>query len=311
MIRVQNLTKRFGYLTAVDSLTFDVREGEIFSLLGPNGAGKTTTISILSTLLLPTSGEAWIGGYSILQQPLAVRRLIGVVPQEIALYQDLSGYENLWFWGQMYGLKGEELRQRIRSTLEQVGLSEKADQKVRTYSGGMKRRLNLAAGLLHRPRVLFLDEPTVGIDPQSRRAILDFVKSLNREGITILYTTHYMEEAQELSHRVGIMDHGRLIALGTQTELLQRVGEHETVVLAFEDDLNPSPPLEALQQLPGVVNVLQESHHLKVLTRTSREILPHLIAVCLEHGVRIRSVEIIEPNLEAVFLRLTGRALRD
>lgn len=311
MILVQNLTKRFDHLTAVDDLTFEVRAGEIFSLLGPNGAGKTTTISILATLLLPTSGEAWIGGYSILKHPLEVRRLIGVVPQEIALYQDLSGYENLWFWGQMYGLKGRELRQRIHSTLEQVGLSEKADHKVRTYSGGMKRRLNLAAGLLHRPQVLFLDEPTVGIDPQSRRAILDFVKSLNREGITILYTTHYMEEAQELSHRVGIMDHGRLIALGTQSELLQQVGEYDTLILTFEDDLNPQPPLEALQRLPGVINVLQEDHRLKVLTRTSGEILPHLIAVCLEHGVRIRGVEIIEPNLEAVFLKLTGRALRD
>lgn len=211
----------------------------------------------------------------------------------------------------MYGLKGRELRQRIHSTLEQVGLSEKADHKVRTYSGGMKRRLNLAAGLLHRPQVLFLDEPTVGIDPQSRRAILDFVKSLNREGITILYTTHYMEEAQELSHRVGIMDHGRLIALGTQSELLQQVGEYDTLILTFEDDLNPQPPLEALQRLPGVINAIQEDRRLKVLTRTSGEILPHLIAVCLEHGVRIRGVEIIEPNLEAVFLKLTGRALRD
>ncbi|WP_299029224.1 ATP-binding cassette domain-containing protein [uncultured Thermanaerothrix sp.] len=311
MIRVHNLTKRFGHLTAVDNLTFEVKEGEIFSLLGPNGAGKTTTISILATLLLPTSGEAWIDGYSILQRPLEVRRLIGVVPQEIALYQDLSGYENLWFWGQMYGLRGAELRQRIRMTLEQVGLDEKAHHKVRTYSGGMKRRLNLAAGLLHHPRVLFLDEPTVGIDPQSRRAILDFVKSLNREGMTILYTTHYMEEAQELSHRVGIMDHGRLIALGTQSALLQQAGEHDTLVLSFENDLKPQPPLEVLRHLSEVINVSREGDRIKVLTTAPEEVLPHLVTVCLEHGVRIRSVEVIEPNLETVFLKLTGRALRD
>lgn len=311
MIRVQNLTKCFGSLVAVDNLSFEVNEGEIFSLLGPNGAGKTTTISILSTLLLPSSGEAWIGAYSVTRQPLEVRRLIGVVPQEIALYQDLSGYENLWFWGQMYGLSGAELRRRIVETLEQVGLSEKAGQKVRTYSGGMKRRLNLAAGLLHRPRVLFLDEPTVGIDPQSRRAILDFIKVLNREGMTILYTTHYMEEAQELSHRVGILDYGHLIAIGKQAELLQQVGEHDTVVLSFEDEVDTAPLLEVLQRLPGVVQVGREDQSLKVLATTSEQILPLVVARCLEHQLRLRSVEIIEPNLETVFLKLTGRALRD
>ncbi len=227
IVQVQNLVKTYGNVLAVDDISFAIEEGEIFSLLGPNGAGKTTTISILSTLFPPTHGDAQIGGFSVIRDPMQVRRMIGVVPQEIALYEDLNARENLLFWGQMAGLEGKALKQRVDEILERVGLVEKARQPVKTYSGGMKRRLNIGVGLLHSPRLLFMDEPTVGIDPQSRRAILDMVKDLNRSGMTILYTTHYMEEAQELSHRIGIIDHGKMIAIGTLQELIRQVGEQE------------------------------------------------------------------------------------
>ncbi len=199
---------------AVDDVSFQIDEGEIFSLLGPNGAGKTTTISILSCLLKPDSGEARVGGFSVTGQAEKVKRLIGVVPQDIALYEDLSGRENLLFWGRMYGMSGTELNKRVDEVLELIGLVDRQKDRIDKYSGGMKRRVNIGAALLHKPRLLYLDEPTVGIDPQSRRSILDGVKDLNASGMTVLYTTHYMEEAQELSDRIGIMDQGAMIAVG-------------------------------------------------------------------------------------------------
>ena len=231
ILQVQNLVKNYGDFQAVKGVSFDIEEGEIFSLLGPNGAGKTTTISMLSTLYMPTSGDATIGGHSITKDPMSVRGIIGVVPQDLALYEDLTARENLIFWGQMYNLSGKALHARVDEVLEQIGLTDKAKDRVKTYSGGMKRRVNIGVGLLHKPRLLFMDEPTVGIDPQSRRAILDTVKDLNKQGMTLLYTTHYMEEAEELSHRVGIIDHGEMIAIGTQKELTQQVGEAETLIL--------------------------------------------------------------------------------
>ena len=195
ILEVKNLVKNYGDFQAVKGISFDIQEGEIFSLLGPNGAGKTTTISMLSTLYEPTSGDATVAGHSVTHEPMAVRNAIGVVPQEIALYEDLTARENLVFWGQMYGLGGKSLNARVDEVLEQIGLTDKAKNRVKTYSGGMKRRVNIGVGLLHKPRLLFMDEPTVGIDPQSRRSILDTVKDLNRNGMTVLYTTHYMEEA--------------------------------------------------------------------------------------------------------------------
>ncbi len=311
ILQVENLVKHYGDLTAVKGISFTVEQGEIFSLLGPNGAGKTTTISMLSTLFPPTSGDALIDGHSIVRQPYAVRKAIGIVPQEIALYEDLSARENLLFWGQMYGLGGADLRQRIERVLIETGLEEKASQRVKTFSGGMKRRLNIGVGLLHRPRLLFMDEPTVGIDPQSRRAILDTVKDLNRQGMTILYTTHYMEEAQELSHRVGIIDHGEMIAIGTQDELVQRVGQKETLVLNFSEEQITTPLIEKIQRIPGVFQVTAEDHRLDVLVKAADELLPAVVQACSEANLKIRTVQIVEPNLEAVFLQLTGRALRD
>ena len=238
ILEVKELVKKYGDFTAVNGISFDIKEGEIFSLLGPNGAGKTTTISMLSTLFIPTSGEATIGGHSVTHDPMAVRNLIGVVPQELALYDDLTARENLNFWGQMYDLSGKPLKTRVDEVLEQIGLADKARNRVKTYSGGMKRRVNIGVGLLHKPRLLFMDEPTVGIDPQTRRAILDSVDALNQQGMTVLSTTHYMEEAEELSDRVGIIDHGELIALGTQAELNRSVGENNTLVLHINESQN-------------------------------------------------------------------------
>jgi ABC-2 type transport system ATP-binding protein len=235
LLEVNNLVKKYGDFLAVNDVSFSINEGEIFSLLGPNGAGKTTTISMLSTLYVPTSGNATIGGHSITREPMDVRRLIGVVPQDLALYEEMTARENLVFWGQMYGLSGKPLNTRVDEVLEQIDLVDRAKNRVKTFSGGMKRRVNIGVGLLHKPRLLFMDEPTVGIDPQSRRAILDSIKDLNKQGMTVLYTTHYMEEAQELSNRVGIVDHGQMIALGTQKELTRQVGEMETLILHIDE----------------------------------------------------------------------------
>jgi ABC-2 type transport system ATP-binding protein len=311
ILEVKNLVKKYGDFTAVNDISFDIKEGEIFSLLGPNGAGKTTTISVLSTLFTPTSGDAIICGHSVKQDPMAVRNAIGVVPQDLALYEDLTARENLSFWGQMYGLSGKELNMRIDQVLEQIGLTDKAKQRIKTYSGGMKRRVNIGVGLLHKPRLLFMDEPTVGIDPQSRRAILDSVKELNRDGMTVLYTTHYMEEAQELSNRVGIIDHGKLIALGTQAELTRQVGETDTLVLHVGEAEDPQPLADALKSLPGVTRADVTDHEVTIITPAAEELLAPAVTLANEMGIKIHSIDIREPNLEAVFLHLTGRALRD
>lgn len=311
ILEVHNLVKNFGNLTAVDDVSFNVEEGEIFSLLGPNGAGKTTTISILSTLFTPTSGDAIICGKSVIKEPMAVKKAIGVVPQEIALYDDLTALENLNFWGKMYGLSGSDLSTRIDEVLEQIDLKARAKDRIKTYSGGMKRRVNIGVGLLHKPRLLFMDEPTVGIDPQSRRAILDSVKELNRDGMTILYTTHYMEEAQELSDRVGIIDYGKLIALGTQKELTAQVGEMDTLILHLGENEDPVNLAEALQALPGVLQANPTDHQVAIVTPSAEEALAPIFSHTNELGIKIYSVDMREPNLEAVFLHLTGRALRD
>ena len=311
ILEVHNLVKKYGDFTAVKGVSFDVQEGEVFSLLGPNGAGKTTTISVLSTLFSPTSGDARIGGHSVTTEPMAVRRLIGVVPQELAIYDELTAHENLSFWGQMYGLAGKALQARIEQVLEQIGLRDRAKQRVKTYSGGMKRRVNIGVGLLHEPRLLFLDEPTVGIDPQSRRAILDAVLELNKQGMTGLYTTHYMEEAQEISDRVGIIDHGELIALGTQAELTRQVGENDSLVLHIGAGEDAAALAQAVRQLPGILEADVADSAITIIAPEAEEILAPVVTQANEMGIKIRSVEIQEPNLEAVFLHLTGRGLRD
>jgi ABC-2 type transport system ATP-binding protein len=313
IVEVQNLVKRYlpEDVLAVNGVSFEIREGEIFSLLGPNGAGKTTTISMLSCLLKPSGGDALVGGHSIVSESMAVRRAIGVVPQEIALYEALSARQNLMFWGRMYSMGGQALKERVAQVLEQIGLADKADARIATYSGGMKRRVNIGVGLLHKPQLIFMDEPTVGIDPQSRRNILDTVKDLNRQGMTVLYTTHYMEEAQELSDRVGIIDHGQLIALGTQKELTEIVGEHETLRLHLAEGQDPEPLAQALRVLPGVIQASAADGQVVLIVPEAEETLPGAITTANDLGVRVCSVDMEEPNLEAVFLHLTGRALRD
>ena len=311
ILEARNLAKNYGDFTAVKGISFDIQEGEIFSLLGPNGAGKTTTISMLSTLYTPTSGDATIGGHSITKDPMAVKQIIGMVPQDLALYEDLTARENLLFWGQMYGLSGKSLNDRIDEVLEQIGLVDKAKDRVRTYSGGMKRRVNIGVGLLHKPRLLFMDEPTVGIDPQSRRAILDTVKDLNQQGMTVLYTTHYMEEAQELSDRVGIIDHCELIALGTQKELTQQVGQTETLILHIGENDNAEALAKSLDGMKDVLESSAGDHQVSVIAHEAEDVLAAVVTKANERGIRIRSIDIREPNLEAVFLHLTGRALRD
>ena len=311
ILEVQNLVKNYGDFQAVKGVSFNIEEGEIFSLLGPNGAGKTTTISMLSTLYTPTSGDAVIGGHSVTKDPMAVRGVIGVVPQDLALYEDLTARENLIFWGQMYNLSGKSLTSRVDEVLEKIGLTDKAKDRVKTYSGGMKRRVNIGVGLLHKPRLLFMDEPTVGIDPQSRRAILDTVKDLNKQGMTLLYTTHYMEEAEELSNRVGIIDHGELIAIGSQKELTQQVGQSETLILHISENDDPQALIPSFKGLKDVLEANVIGTEISIITPSAKDVLASVVSKANERGIKIRSIDIREPNLEAVFLHLTGRALRD
>ena len=313
IVEVQNLGKQYDPpdgVEAVKGITFHINRGEIFSLLGPNGAGKTTTISMLSCLLSPTSGEAAIDGRSITREAQAVKQIIGVVPQEIALYDTISARENLHFWGKMYGLRGEQLEERTAVVLDIAGLADRADEKVEKYSGGMKRRINIAVGLLHDPQVLYMDEPTVGIDPQSRRRILDTVQALNEKGLTVVYTTHYMEEAQELSDRIGIIDHGELIAVGTLDELTEMVGQYDTIRLQVDGDENGRVTTD-LAQLPGIHRAFGEGQDIVLQADEANTVLPAIIQQVTGAGGHIRQLSIQEPNLEAVFLHLTGRALRD
>lgn len=313
IVQINNLVKQYAGSSepAVKGISFGILEGEIFSLLGPNGAGKTTIISILSTLIQATSGDAEICGYSVMREPMVVKNLIGIIPQELALYLPLTARQNLRFWGQMYGMGGKALAEHIDEVLVQVNLSERADEKVEKYSGGMMRRLNIAIGLLHKPKLIFMDEPTVGIDPQSRRNILDMVKDLCAQGMTVLYTTHYMEEAAELSDRVGIIDHGKLIALGTQKDITKLVGEQETLRLHFGDEESADGLLSHFQGLSSVLSAVATDHQIVLTVPSAEDSLPAVISTVSEVGVHVRSIDIEEPNLEAVFLKLTGRGLRD
>lgn len=315
IVEVQDLYKQYSPpdgVVAVKNVSFDIQEGEIFSLLGPNGAGKTTIISIISCLLAPTRGDAVVDGHSVVNEAKEVKKVIGVVPQEIALYNRITARDNLVFWGKMHGLSGQLLKERVTTALEVAGLTDRANDQVVTFSGGMKRRLNIAVGLLHNPKILFMDEPTVGIDPQSRRRILDTVKELNQQGLAVLYTTHYMEEAQELSQRIGIIDGGELIALGTLDELTKTVGQFDTIRIQLGTDLQYNGQLiESISKLPNIHQAIREEEELIIQVPNANEALPKLVQAIANDGGEVKQMEVREPNLEAVFLHLTGRALRD
>jgi ABC-2 type transport system ATP-binding protein len=313
-VRVEGLVRHFEDIKAVDGVSFKVERGEIFSLLGPNGAGKSTMISMLCCLLRPSGGDAFVMGHSILKEPKEVKAAIGVVPQEIALYEDLSARENLVFWGKMYGLRGAALHKKVDEVLELIGLTDRQKGRVGKFSGGMKRRVNIGVALLHTPDVIIMDEPTVGIDPQSRRHILDGVIAFNQRGGSVLYTTHYMEEAQELSSHIAIMDQGKVIANGTHDELVQIVGEQDRIDLELNTGIDAAETkavVEAWRGLAGVSKVTAEDASACLLVDDSNLVLPQLFEAANNTGLRITSVEIREPNLETVFLHLTGRALRD
>ena len=308
-IEVKNLKKSFGDFQAVQGASFNANSGEVLSLLGPNGAGKSTTISMLSGLLAPTEGDASIMGHSVTKEPEAAKASLGVVPQDIALYPDLSARENLVFWGKMYGLRGAVLKSRVDKVLEIIGLADRQKDHVGKFSGGMKRRVNIGAALLHKPAVIIMYEPTVGIDPQSRRHILDNVKELNQQGMTVLYTTHYMEEAAELSCHIAIMDKGKVIAYGTHDELIKMVGEQTRIDLTLNTEAEKI--LSAWQKTEGVSKIDSTDGKVTALVDDSNRVLPRLFDAAAKANVRITSVDIQEPNLETVFLHLTGRALRD
>lgn len=309
LLKVENLYKNFGSTKAVDGISFQVEKGEVFGLLGPNGAGKSTTISMVSTLIPPTKGEIFFEGRNIFTEPKSLRQKLGVVPQDIALYPTLSGYENLRFWGSMYGLKGEGLKKRIGEVAEIIGLNGRLKDRVDKYSGGMKRRLNIGAALLHKPELLILDEPTVGIDPQSRNHILDTVLELNRQGMTIVYTSHYMEEAEYLCNRICIMDQGRIIASGTQEELVELIKGETQVSLKL--DKPDKDILVRLRSISGVSRAELVLDEIAISGENVDIVLADIISKVTENGRRISSIDVKKPNLEAVFLHLTGKALRD
>jgi len=308
IIEARNLTRRFNGLTAVDHVNLDVEEGEIFGFLGPNGAGKTTTIKMLTTLLRPSEGEARICGYDVVRQPSSVRRVIGVVFQEPALDDRLTGWENLDFHARLYGLDRREREERIEEVLELVGLRDRADELVENYSGGMKRRLEIARGLIHWPRVLFLDEPTLGLDVQTRRAIWEYVLKLNRiEGVTVFLTTHYMEEADYLSHRVAIIDHGRILAVDKPKNLKDMIGG-DIVIVSCSD---PKPLARELEKLNWVKEVKVRGGEVNIYVDLGERKIRDIIVMAERLGVEIESVTLRKPTLEDVYLHFTGRRIRE
>ncbi len=308
LLHVQRLSKAFGSIHAVEEVSFEVRPGEIYGLLGPNGAGKTTTISMVCGLLTPDAGTVRVDGQDFWSDPQRAKRVMGVVPQDIALYEELTGRENLEFWGRIAGLDRAGARQRATALLESLSLTDRASDKVRTYSGGMKRRINLGSALLHQPKLLLLDEPTVGIDPQARANILAFVRGLTANGTAILYTTHYLEEAEALCQRIGIIDHGRLLAEGTLDQLRDRLGGDRLFVL--EGALDGVEP-EGWPTFNQRFRVIQKSATQLTVgavgERDPGECLKELLAL----PVKIGNVTVKRPSLNDVFLQLTGRDLRE
>jgi ABC-2 type transport system ATP-binding protein len=308
MIHVSNLKKRLGNVQALKGISFSIERGEFYGLLGPNGAGKTTTISILSTILPPDEGEVKINGLDVQKEPGKCKRLIGVVPQEISLYNQLSAWDNLMFWGSLYNVGSQELRKKAEETLDLFGLYDRRNDKVSSYSGGMKRRINIASALLHSPQVLFMDEPTVGIDPQSRNLIFEVIQKLHGEGMTVIYTTHYMEEAERFCDRIGIIDNGEIIAQGTLDELKSASPLKERISVQVRE-MSEEAVQRAQQSLEGDVKVSPGAVY--CYTNNTKTDLPRLVIKCNELGLEIQHIDIEKVNLETIFLGLTGKHLRD
>ncbi|HUY23229.1 MAG TPA: ABC transporter ATP-binding protein [Acidimicrobiales bacterium] len=308
LLHCAGLTRSFGDRLAVDDVSFAIEAGEIYGLLGPNGAGKTTTIKMVCGLLRPDRGTITVDGRPAADD-LSVKSLIGYVPQDVALYPDLTAHENLAFLGRLYKLRGALLGERVGEALELTDLTDRAGDRVDSFSGGMKRRLNIAAGLLHHPKLLVLDEPTVGVDPQSRHAILERVQAFGRTGMAVLYTTHYMEEAERVCDRVGIIDRGRLAAEGTRRELVAQLGERDRIELGATGDLERLAA--ACRAVPGVDEAATADHAVHLLATEGRRVLPAVLEAAEHAGSTVNSVDVVEPDLEAVFLHLTGTALRE
>jgi ABC-2 type transport system ATP-binding protein len=307
-VDLHGLARSFGEVEAVRGVSLHIEEGETVGLLGPNGAGKTTTLSMLAALLAPSSGDAQIFGVSLCSDAWAVRRLVGLAPQDVSLYPELTADENLRFFGRLYALGGARLRERADELLDLVGLLPRRHDRVATYSGGMRRRLNLACSLLHAPRLLLLDEPTVGVDPQSRDRIFDAIRELARRGRTILYSTHYMEEAERLCDRITIMDEGRIVAVGTLRELLQIIGMGEIIELS---GLGEELADGRLASIPGITKIEQGERSTRIFVESAARALPAVAAIVGAAGDRLGGVQIYPVDLERVFMHLTGKQLRD
>jgi ABC-2 type transport system ATP-binding protein len=306
MIDVKDITKSYGDIQAVKGISFSIKAGECYGLLGPNGAGKSTTINMLSTLFPPDTGEIVLDGKDTKKFTQEVKKVLGIVPQEISLYENFTAVENMHFWGGIYGVKGNALITKTDDLLKWVGLEDRKNEKIKGYSGGMKRRINLACALLHSPKILLLDEPTVGVDPQSRNLIFELIQQLNKEGMTIIYTTHYMEEAEKLCDRIGIIDAGKIVAQGTLDELKHQSGINDVVVV----ECVQVPDEKALSaKLKAQVSV--DGNKASILSDDVRKDLTHYVVGCSEAGYDITHIDVQKGNLEGVFLKMTGKKLRD
>ena len=306
MIEVNNITKSYGKTQAVRGISFSIKDGECYGLLGPNGAGKSTTINMLSMLFAPDSGQITINGTPATTTNGAVKQILGIVPQEIALYENFTAWENIIFWGKIYGMKGKVLEDKAEELLKWVGLFDRRKEKISAYSGGMQRRINLACALLHSPKIVLLDEPTVGVDPQSRNLIFELIEQLNKDGMTIIYTTHYMEEAERLCDRIAIMDNGQIVAQGTLDELKAQSQVTDMIVVDFME----VPDEKALaEKLNTEISLYDKS--MRMLSSDAKKDLGRVVSTCLDSGYEINRIDIQKGNLEGVFLKMTGKQLRD
>jgi ABC-2 type transport system ATP-binding protein len=309
MITVAQLGKRYGDLVAVNDVSLTAKAGEVFGLLGPNGAGKSTTIGCISGLLTPTSGRITVLGHDVVTDSRAARQELGIVPQDLALYEDLSARENLAYWGAAYGLTGDRLKRRVLEVLERIGLGDRAREPVKRFSGGMKRRLNFGCGVVHKPKVLLLDEPTVGVDPQSRVRLLELVREEVAAGTCVLYTTHYMEEAQDLCNRIAIIDHGTLLSMGTLDELRKLIGEKDVLRLTGRFDAQATR--RALEQISGIDFVSVDERTLRLAVEGATRRLAAIFTAIETAGGELQETSLSQPSLESLFIKLTGRELRE